>query len=278
MSDYLKVIINIDPPDPWSDLLVQDLGDMGFESFEFINSQLNAYIQEDMFNLNKYEILIKGYADRTQITTEIEKVKRENWNIEWESNYHPIEVAGKIYIRAAFHEKKPSFEYDILITPKMSFGTGHHATTKLVLTEMLSVDFKDKCVLDVGCGTGILSIFAKMRGASFVSGIDIDEWAVENSKENIVLNQCADIIIEKGEIDYATKKSYNVILANINYNVIMMDLPKYGQLLQAGGELLISGFYHSQKDDIIDAARDIGITYKSDLALGEWCMLHLIKN
>jgi ribosomal protein L11 methyltransferase len=278
MADYLKVTITVSPPDPWSDLLVQDLGDLGFESFEAIHSRLNAYIQEDMFNLNKYETLIKEYADRAQIATEIEKVKRENWNIEWESNYHPIEVAEKIFIRAAFHDKNPSFEYDILITPKMSFGTGHHATTKLMLTEMLSVDFKSKRVLDVGCGTGILSIFAKMRGASFVFGIDIDEWAVENSNENLGLNKCTDILIEKGEIDDVSEKSYNVILANINYNVIMMDLLKYSQLMLTGGELLLSGFYHTQKNDIISTAGGIGLLYKNDLALGEWCMLHLIKS
>jgi ribosomal protein L11 methyltransferase len=218
------------------------------------------------------------YADRAKITTEIKKVKRENWNVEWESNYHPIEVADRIYVRAAFHDPNPSFEYDLLITPKMSFGTGHHATTELMLTEMLNVNFEGKNVLDVGCGTGILSIFAKIRGAKRVFGIDIDDWAVENANENIGLNNCPEIIVENAEIGDVNEKPYNVILANINYNVILNDLQKYNQLLESGGELLLSGFYSNQKNDLLIAANKLGLLHKNDLVLNDWCMLHLLKN
>lgn len=277
MSDYLLVKIRIEPSDPWSDLFTQDLGNLGFESFEKLDSVLHAYIPKNDFDEKAYELLVNSYKDNAQIETNIEQIEKENWNIDWESNYDPIEVADEIYIHAVFHKPKPTFKYEILITPKMSFGTGHHATTKLMLTEMLNINFINKTVLDVGTGTGILSIFADIRGAQSVYGIDIDDWSVENAKENILLNNCNDITIDKGQVEDVNQKPYNVILANINYNVILKDLEKYTQLLETEGDLLLSGFLQIQKTDLQNVSKNLGLQVKSELTLGEWNMLHLVK-
>ena len=278
MSEYLKLQIDLIPIDPWRDVLAQDLADIGFESFEHTETGLYGYAPKELIDITGLESLISNYSDRVEIVTHKEIVQKENWNKDWESNYDPIEVSGKIYVHASFHESKPNFEYNIQITPKMSFGTGHHSTTKLVLTEMLELDFEGKSVLDVGSGTGILSIFANLKGAIEIYAIDIEEWAVENAIENAEINKCKGLIVEKAVINDVIEKSYNVILANINYNVIMNDIKTYAKFLAPEGHILLSGFLTSQKDDLIQVAKEYGLSHLSNTNQGEWCMLHLTKN
>ena len=199
-----------------------------------------------------------------------------NWNTEWEKNFEPIMVNDTVSVRAPFHEKT-DLPYEIVIEPKMSFGTGHHETTHLMIQQLLSADLKDKTVLDMGSGTGILAIMAELRGAKSVDAIDIDDWCYENAMENAERNNCKKIRVFKGDAALLADKNYDVIIANINRNVLINDLPVYYKCLNKGGILLLSGFYREDIPFIKKAATGLGLKESDLLEKNNWISLKFVN-
>ena len=277
MNDFIELRLHIHPFDPWSDVLSQDLADIGYDSFQSESPYLQAYISSADFDEGKVLQLFQGYEGVVEISHETSVIPAKNWNEEWESNFKPVLIDNRIYIRAPFHPDNPKATYEIKLTPKMSFGTGHHATTHMMLLEMLDIDFIDKKVLDVGSGTAVLAILAEMLGGVEILAIDNDDWAVLNGNENKEINNCQKIIVEKAEVQSVSENGYNVILANINRNVIINDLSKYADLLSTGGQLLLSGFHHGEADDLLELGKQSGLSEVNRRTQGEWCMLHLQK-
>jgi ribosomal protein L11 methyltransferase len=248
---YIEYNFTFSPKEPISEILIAELGSVGFESFVETENGVTAYIQKtdwnaeilaDVFVLNSDEFLIEYNQN---------EVPQTNWNAEWEKNFSPIQVDDLVSIRAPFHEN-PNLKYDIVIEPKMSFGTGHHETTHMMVQHLLQLDLENKKVLDMGCGTGILAIFAEMKGAKPLDAIDIDNWCYENSVENVTRNNCKNISVYEGDAALLVDKKYDVIIANINRNILLMDMKVYTNCLQEGGILLLSGFYE-QDIPVIDA-------------------------
>lgn len=236
----LKVIV---PPD-FAEIIMAELAEIGYESFVDTEQGLDAYIQASLFN----EIFVKDikqkYENLTSIVYTFSTIEKRNWNEEWEKSYQPIEVGKQCLVRASFHPSSGQYPYEIIITPKMSFGTGHHETTSLMLENQLAIPHQNKSVLDVGCGTGILAIMAAKLGASVIDAFDIDEWAVENTIENCALNDCSYIRVQQGTIkEVELRNEYEIILANINRNILLQEISVYARQLAANGILLISGFY-----------------------------------
>ena len=206
------------------------------------------------------------------------EIIQQNWNEEWESNFHPILVADQCYIRAEFHESKPEIPYEVIIQPKMSFGTGHHETTHLMVEYILETEFEGKDVLDMGCGTSILGILAKMKGANYVEAIDFDQWAVDNSIENAERNK-VELNIKLGDSSSLGGKEFDIILANINKNVLMRDIPNYVKNLNfAEGELILSGLMTQDFDDIKSLCESLGLKFINKKQRNEWIALKFIKN
>jgi ribosomal protein L11 methyltransferase len=249
---YISYTFNISPRDPATEILIAELGYAGFESFVENEEGVIAYIQKEEF---KEDILDDIYVlknEEFKIYFKKEEIEQVNWNSEWEKNFNPILIDDTVYIRAPFHNKLPNIKYDIVIEPKMSFGTGHHETTHMMVKHLLNIDFKDKKVLDMGCGTGILAILAEMLGANPTDAIDIDNWCYLNSVENAERNQCKNISVFEGDASLLINKKYDVIIANINRNILLNDIKTYANSLNKNGILLLSGFY--QEDiPIIDA-------------------------
>lgn len=249
--DFIQINVHCDPP--FRDILTAEMGYLEYDSFVETEVGFEAYIPEDKFNHPGLQALFNDYRKQTRIWYELKKIPKVNWNEEWEKNYDPILVDDKIYVRATFHKAKSEYPYEIVITPKMSFGTGHHETTHQLLALQLEVDHQDKKVLDVGSGTGILAIMAAKLGASSVAATDIDDWCIENSMENFGLNAVEPAFVEKGVIrDLGLKDQYDIIIANINTNVLLDEIPVYETLLVDQGYLFLSGFYETDLPQILD--------------------------
>ena len=248
MSDLVYIGYNfvVKPLQPTVDILIAELGEVGFESFVENEDGLSAYIQK----LEWSEDILDGIqilnSDEFEISYTFEEIAPTNWNETWESNFNPIIVDDVCSVRAPFHEK-PKTLYDIVIEPKMSFGTGHHETTKMMLQHILKNDFANKSVLDMGCGTGILAILAEMKGAKPIDAIDNDNWCYQNSLENVERNGCKHITVLEGDANLLKNRSYDIIIANINRNILLNDINAYACCLNENGMLFLSGFY---KDDI----------------------------
>ncbi|MEA5259601.1 50S ribosomal protein L11 methyltransferase [Arcicella aquatica] len=257
--NYIEVKLNINPE--FSDIFMAELGEIGYETFTEEAEGLNAYITEDLFSEEQLDEIMERYLAMTPISYSYLTLEKKNWNEEWEKNYEPILAAnGRVRVRANFHEPDPTIQYELLINPKMSFGTGHHETTSMVLSLQMEIDHQGKKVLDVGCGTGILAIFASKLGASEVAGFDIEEWAAENSRENVQLNDCDNIVIRQGTIEDEPADQYDIILANINRNILMRDIPKYVAFMKpAPSKLIVSGFYQHDIEDIESVAKEAGL-------------------
>jgi ribosomal protein L11 methyltransferase len=271
----LQVTLSAD----YADILMAELAALGFESFVETDEGLSAYISEPDFDEIAIQSVIDKYADQTAIAYQINSLEKRNWNEEWERNYQPIEVLDRIRVRASFHEPDAGFQYDIVINPKMSFGTGHHETTAMVLEHQLSVDAAGKTVLDVGSGTGILAILAAMQGAERVVAFDIEEWAIENARENAELNGCSQIEVFQGTIhEVNPAERFDIVLANINRNVLLEDIPVYVRLMKPESTLLVSGFYEQDALDIEEKGLAEGLTKTGQLSQNKWVSLRFIKS
>ena len=248
---YIEYNFTVNPKEPATEILIAELGSVGFESFVENENGVTGYIQKKDWNTAILEEVFILKSDEFSIEYKQNEVAQTNWNAEWEKNFQPIQVDDFVSIRAPFHEN-PNLKYDIVIEPKMSFGTGHHETTHMMVQHLLQLDLEHKKVLDMGCGTGILAIFAEMKGAQPIDAIDIDTWCYENSLENVTRNNCKHISVFKGDSALLTNRKYEVIIANINRNILLSDMEVYANCIQEKGVLLLSGFY--QEDiSIIDA-------------------------
>lgn len=269
--NYIQYTFTVEPVEPGSDILIAEIADMGFESFENTENGFLAYIPEDLnsqVDLNDLKFPDFSYSFTVQ------KMEQVNWNEEWEKNFKPVIVNDNCVIRAPFHHLEKKYKYDLLIMPKMSFGTGHHDTTWLMCRNMLEHDFKKKSVFDMGTGTGVLAILAKKLGAAEVVGNDIDEWSVENARENCAANGCSEIRIVEGAGDLLTRKNqYDVVLANINKNVLKSYLPALSGALKSNAHLFMSGFFKTDCKELIDLASSYCFKlYKQELK-NDWAML-----
>ncbi|MDT0677797.1 50S ribosomal protein L11 methyltransferase [Autumnicola musiva] len=268
-SNYLEFIFKIAPVQPASEILIAELGYLGFESFVENEDGVTAYIPVEEYEdglLANVHILQSEEFEITFSQSEIEQI---NWNEEWEKNFNPILVDDICSVRAPFHPK-PEANFDIVIEPKMSFGTGHHATTHMMIKHILENDWKGKSVLDMGCGTGVLAILTALKGAARIDAIDIDNWCYINTLENIERNNCEHINVEEGGVELLQGKKYDAILANINRNILLEDMPGYADALNEGGEIYFSGFYTEDLMIIKNAAAELGLRYKSHLERNNW--------
>jgi len=261
------------------DLLAADLGEIGFESFVNEEASLLAYIADDQFNEKNLKKVLDEFSFADNISFAVTSIEQKNWNEEWEKHYfEPIVIEKKCVIHSSFHKDVPQAEYDIVIDPKMSFGTGHHETTSLVIGEMLHLDFNDKVVLDMGCGTSVLAILAAYRGAKSVFAVDIDPWCVENSVENITLNKVDKLIdVQLGGVEILSGRHYDIILANINRNILLRDMEYYSESLNAGGIILFSGFYSEDIPLISEKAKKYGIDFELSHLKNNWAMVKARK-
>ncbi len=273
--DYIQYTFTVSPPEPGSDILIALLADLGFESFNTISNGFEGYIQEEFDN--EQDIKELSFDDFSFSYNRI-IIPKTNWNEEWEKNFEPVYVEDLVCIRAHFHPKSDTAKHDIIITPKMSFGTGHHDTTWLVSKTMFELDFAHKTILDMGCGTGILAILAKQLGADKLLGIDIDDWSIENSIENAGINNASDIEFKKGDASLLPAlETFDVILANINKNVLKMDMPSYYRCLKKSGYLLLSGFFTTDVEELKQLATNLGFTFENSYHKNEWAVIKLRK-
>ncbi|MBD2754802.1 50S ribosomal protein L11 methyltransferase [Spirosoma validum] len=275
--NYIELQLHVSPD--YTDILTAELAELGYESFVETDEGLNAYVTETDFNEEAVQELLDKYDSQTAIAYQVSSLEKRNWNAEWERDYEPIEVASQVRVRASFHKMDARFRYDIVINPKMSFGTGHHETTAMMLEQQLNLDFVEKAVLDVGSGTGILAILAAKMGAESVLAFDIEEWAVENAHENAELNDCPQITVFQGtisEVDPANR--YHVVLANINRNVLLAEIPIYTSLLTEKGYLVVSGFYEHDASDIQQKSTESGLIFVNHMTNREWTSLMFQKN
>ena len=258
------------------DILVAELGDVGFESFTENPDGVEAYIQKKDWNTNLLDGIQILRSEEVSFSYEVKEIEQVNWNEEWEKNFEPIVVDGQVSVRAPFH-KNPQLKYDIVIEPKMSFGTGHHETTHLMIEHLLQMDLKGKKVLDMGCGTGILAIFSEMKGAADVDAIDIDSWCYENSLENVERNHCKNISVSEGDANLLKPKTYDLIIANINRNILLNDMSIYARSLKENGTILLSGFYNEDIDKINEVAVLYGLHLEKKLERNNWVGLKYVN-
>lgn len=269
---YLSFDFEITTPAE-SEQLIALLSDQGFEGFEETDAALHAFIQQDRFSQADFASVVQLFSTMTYTSTTVENI---NWNKQWEESFEPVVVNDFVAIRAHFHQPITNVKHEIIITPKMSFGTGHHATTHLVIEQMAAIDFKEKDVLDFGTGTGILAILAEKLGAAEVLAIDIDEWSITNAKENILQNTCSKIVIEQHNSIPLVKK-YDVILANINLNVITANLKAIKTVAKPACKIIFSGFLITDENSMKENVSAAGFRYISTHQNGNWIAMEVVK-
>lgn len=273
--DYLEFKIKC--REEFREILIAELAQIGFDSFLETEEGIDAYAESDHFNKEAFDEVIAQYQTAAEINVEEGILPKVNWNEEWEKNYDPIAVDDLVYVRASFHPSQTGFKHEIVINPKMSFGTGHHATTFQMLRHQGQIDHQGKRVLDVGSGTGILAIMAHLLGATAVEAFDIDEWCVANGNENFDLNQLNSRMGLGTIREVKPTGPFDIILANINKNVLLDELEVYSELLAKGGHLLLSGFYIEDIDDLIQVATPLNLKLTSSQSKDNWAALILEK-
>jgi len=273
---YIEYQFKINPKDPATEILIAELGNLNFESFVETEEGLTAYIQKEDWHTNLLDEVFILQSKEFNIVAEYSEMAQTNWNAEWEKNFNPIIVDDLVSIRAPFHNN-PNVKYDIVIEPKMSFGTGHHETTYMMVQHLLQLKLENKKVLDMGCGTGILAIFAEMKGAKPIDAIDIDNWCYLNSIENAERNNCNSISVYEGDASLLKNKNYDVIIANINRNILLNDIKIYANCLSSGGILLLSGFYKEDFTIINKEAENQKLKLDGELIKNNWMSLKFVK-
>ncbi|MAU26258.1 MAG: 50S ribosomal protein L11 methyltransferase [Muricauda sp.] len=266
---YLEFIFNVSPLQPATEILIAELSEIGFESFVETEGGLTAYIKVGDFDQDSFEAIGLFSNDGFEISYSHKKIADQNWNAEWEKNFRPIAIGNQCYVRAPFHESK-NVPYELIIEPKMSFGTGHHETTHMMLEFLLQSDLKGKSVLDMGCGTGVLAILAEKLGANSIDAIDIDAWSYKNTLENVERNRCGRIQVFQGDASLLEGRSYDVILANINRNVLLRDIPVYAACLNGGAVLVMSGFYEEDIPLVAQKCGQQGLRLEKKLQTNNW--------
>ncbi len=280
---YTEVTLHISPLEPFKDLLVYTLGEEGpYDSFVDIPDGVKAYVPTDQYD----EAFLKNAVAEAgcTVTYEVKAMEDRNWNEEWERQHQPVLVESVAdgrpfcWVRAPFHPHRDDVEYEIEIEPKMSFGTAHHATTYMMLSLLRDEPMAGKRVLDMGCGTAVLAILAAKRGAGYVEAVDVDEWAYRNAVENCERNGVADIHCVMGDASCLTPdKHFDLVIANINRNILLRDMPSYVGVLNEGGAILFSGFYESDIPAIRQRAGELGLRYDSHILRNEWAAVKFIR-
>ena len=277
---YFEVTFSANPcNETITDVLSALTAEIGFESFVECEGGMQAYIQQSLFDEEALKNIIADFPiPDTKITYTITEPEDKDWNEEWEKNFfQPIVIEDRCVIHSTFHKEYPKAEYDIVINPQMAFGTGHHETTSSILGELLDADLKGKSVLDMGCGTSILAILASMRGADPVTAIDIDDWCVNNSRDNIALNNINNITVELGDASLLKgRKPFDVIIANINRNILLNDMAAYTACMHKGSEIYMSGFYVQDIDAIRSKGESLGLKYVHYREKNNWAAVKLI--
>lgn len=277
--DYKKVIVNFTPFEDWlRDILISQLGDAGYDSFIETDTGFEAFIPEKQFSSDAVDDIIMPFEETFNFTISAETVKSQNWNEEWEKNYfQPLAIGSECVVRAPFHKDFPKAKYEIVIEPNMAFGTGHHETTSMMLEYITEEDIEGKNVLDIGCGTGILGILASMMGAAKVTAIDIDEWSVEGAIGNASLNGIGNMSVQLGDSSLLGSEKFDIILANIQRNVLLADLPVYSKCLNTGGKVFLSGFLIEDIPAIEAKAEETGLGSESFKTKNNWVAHAFVK-
>ncbi|MHB9141914.1 MAG: 50S ribosomal protein L11 methyltransferase [Paludibacter sp.] len=277
--DYIEINFSIYPYEEYiSDVLALELGEIGFDSFIPSLEGLSAYIPKSAFDELKIKNLLSDFPFEATIDYKVTQIESKNWNEEWEKNYfEPIVIGNDCVIHSSFHKNIPKATYDIVIDPKMAFGTGHHETTSLVIAQLLLMDLSGKTLLDMGCGTAVLAILGSMRGAKDIVAIDIDTWCTENSIENISINKISNIDVKLGGAELLKDLHFDIILANINRNILLTDMEYYAACLSSGGELYMSGFYVEDIPLIEAEANKNGLKLLEYKEKNNWVVVKTVK-
>ena len=273
---YLGYEFKVTPIQPGVEILIAELGYAGFESFVETEEGVTAYIQKEEWNASILDEIQILNSEEFQIVFTFNEIEQTNWNEEWEKNFSPIVVDNLCTVRAPFHEK-PKTKYDIIIEPKMSFGTGHHETTHMMIQHILKNDFTNKTVLDMGCGTGVLAILAEIKGAKSLDAVDYDNWCYLNSLENVERNNCKNITVIEGDASVLKGKKYDIIIANINRNILLNDLGTYVSCLNKGGLLFLSGFYNDDIPVIQEECEKHMLKFDEKLERNHWVALKFLN-
>ena len=268
-DNYLEYRFTVVPQQPGSEILIAELGALGFESFLELGDGIKAYIRKREWHADLLEEVVVLRNPDFKISFDYSEIEQVNWNEAWEKNFSPIQLGHHCMVRAPFHEKN-EVTYDIVIMPKMSFGTGHHETTHMMLQFLLKNRLSGLTVLDMGCGTGVLAILAAMRGARKVDAIDNDHWSYLNTLENVSRNNQLVIRVEQGDAALLPGRSYDLVLANINRNTLLQDIPSYASTLNPGGTLILSGFLKADLPSISERCAESGLRFQENLQNNDW--------
>lgn len=274
---YIEIDFTVKPLEPAVDILIAELGELPFDSFQETENGCLAYIPAKDFDEARLQEVVEGMSEEFMIAYAVNEQEDINWNAEWEKNYEAVMIADKVFIHAPFHEAVEDVDYNILIEPKMSFGTAHHPTTAQVIQLLLKEEMQGKFVMDMGAGTAVLAILARKMGAASVVAVDNDEWAYRNAQENVNMNACSDIGVHLGDATWLNDQHYDLFIANINRNILLQDMQTYAAHIQAEGTLLLSGFYEHDLEAITEECAKHGLSYHSHLADQEWVAARFVK-
>lgn len=275
-KNYIEYSFLVVPSDPWEEILLAELQSLPFESFENTKGLLKAYVPEDLYYDSFIDSIDLLNHDEVTITFEKKIIEPINWNAKWESEFHPILIGEDCVVRANFHKPQDK-KFELVINPKMSFGTGHHQTTFMMLSFALDEDFIGKRVLDMGCGTGILAILASLKDAKSIDAIDNDPWCIENTAENIQSNNCTNVSVFLGDLISVSEPTYDIIFANINRNILLEQIPSYFAALKPGGVLFLSGFFDADILSLNECCQNEGLYLVDKKQKNSWRALKFVK-